>query len=164
MPLPPTPKHFGNPALGEFAEILPLAGIDWMPQTPGWYLVLAAAGLLIGRRGWREARRWYRNRYRREALRRLAAMSQLPAGQQVIAANRLLKAVAITAASRDAVAGLEGEDWRSWLTARCTVPALSPQTLTALSEDIYRTDPPRPPPGFFRELQQWIRNHRDDHG
>ena len=163
MPLPPVPQHFGNPALGEFVEIQPLASIDWTPQTPGWYLVLGAALLWAGRQGWRRARRWHRNRYRREALRQLAALSELPAEQQVIAANRLLKTVAIAAATRDAVAGLNGEAWRSWLRARCALPALSEQTLTALCEGVYRASPPRPPPGFIDECRQWIHHHSDDH-
>ena len=35
------------------------------------FLLGAALGLLAARRGWKALRRWYRNRYRREAAARL---------------------------------------------------------------------------------------------
>lgn len=162
--LPPLPEHFGNPALEGLVEIEPLSTIDWMPQTPGWYLLLGGSLLFLTRLGWRGVKRWYRNRYRREALRQLKVLQHLPATQQVTAANRLLKTVAITASSRASVAKLDGDRWREWLSTRCEPPVLSEATLLVLSHGIYHPAPPAPPQSFIAELQNWIRRHRDDHG
>jgi len=47
----------------------------WTPQTIGWYVVFVLFGLLIVWLIFRTVRHWMRNRYRREALRELAATS-----------------------------------------------------------------------------------------
>ena len=61
--------------LHDFYQPLPPA---WTPQTIGWYVLFAVAGLVVLWLVVHTVRRWFRNRYRREALHELAL---LPAEQ-----------------------------------------------------------------------------------
>ena len=95
----------------------PLAGLHgfyqpepphWLPQTLGWYVVLAALVLLAVWIGWRQYRRWRKNRYRRDALRELERIDigELP---------ELLKRVALAAWPRSSVASLAADSWLRFL-------------------------------------------------
>ena len=75
MSAPPLPETFGNYALGDFVEVTSPASISWLPQTPGWLLVAAVIAWYVGRWAWRRLAQLYRNRYRKEALARLQAIS-----------------------------------------------------------------------------------------
>lgn len=80
----------------------------WTPQTMGWYVVFALAGLVIMWVMVRGIRRWLRDRYRREALRELAL---LPPEQF----SALLKRTALAVWPREKVAALSGDAWISFL-------------------------------------------------
>ena len=167
--LPPLPDLFGNPMVRDFNEIVPAAGIDWMPQTPGWYL-LGAVLLLAGVRAlWRFLKRWLRNRYRREALRRLDRLHALETEPVAAmnATNEVLKLVAMTASSRAEVASLSGSVWRHWLQSRTSTPTFSDESLELLDNALY--NPAIVPPAsagnqFLNEAKAWVIAHRDDHG
>ena len=62
-------------------------------------------------------RRWWRDRYRREALRQL---STLALDAQLAALPFLLKTTALQAYPREQVAALSGERWLEFLDAHCT--------------------------------------------
>jgi len=72
-----------------------------------------AAGLL---RLTRLVKRGWQNRYRREALRQLAILSE---SQQLAALPHFLKVTALQAYSREQVAGLSGQEWLDFLDAHC---------------------------------------------
>ena len=158
MALPELPETFGNPALGEIAEIVPAAGISWTPQTPGWYVIGLIVLFFVGRRVWRVLTRWYRNRYRREALRRLGQ-----AGLTTRAVNETLKLAAITASSREEVAPLSGSDWTHWLQGRCESPVFSDASLTELGERLYQDAAGAAERSLIAEAQTWLKTHRDSH-
>jgi Domain of unknown function (DUF4381) len=127
----------------------------WIPQTAGWYVVFALAGIAILWLAVYSLRRWLNNRYRREALRELAL---LPPEQF----SSLLKRTAITAWSRENVASLSGEAWVNFLNASTAgdlfqrAPgnsiedlALRPTTLSDGDKDELR-----------KITAEWIRRHR----
>lgn len=158
MALPPLPPFFGNPSLTDFAEVVPASTIDWLPQTPGWYLLAIWLAWVAGRRGLAALRRWRRNRYRREALRRLDAAGTAPRN-----INTILKLAAMEASSRAEVAALSGAEWTRWLAQRTPEPVLSEASLAALGTALYGPEPATPCPDLAAEARTWIRQHRDAH-
>ena len=92
-------------SLQDFYQPAPPA---WTPQTIGWYVLFAIAGLLILWMTVYGIRRWLGNRYRREALRELAL---LPPDQF----STLLKRTSLAAWPREKVASLSGEAWVNFL-------------------------------------------------
>jgi len=175
--LPELPERFGNPLLrGSLVEIEALGAINWVPQTLGWY---ALALLLVGwsgRRLWHWTQRWRRNRYRREALRRLKRVQSLP---NLEAINTLLKLTAMVASSRKEVAPLTGQGWCLWLQSRAPEPIFSSSSMELLGKSIYQggTNDATPPMDkhtentlnqnalntLLGEVERWILTHRDDH-
>ena len=165
--LPPIPELFGNPLLRDFSEIQPGAQINWLPQTPGWYLLGAVLGVAVLRWLIRSLRLWLRQRYRREALKRLKLLAAEPE-LSVTALNALLKTTAMVAASREEVAPLAGSAWAQWLAAR-TEPTANANVLARhLGDALYvssslidTTDTSASQ--LVGAAQWWILNHRDDH-
>ena len=80
----------------------------WIPQTAGWYVVFAIAGLLIAWAVIHAIRRRRTDRYRRESLHELANI----APDQFSA---LLKRTALSAWPRSKVASLSGGAWLDFL-------------------------------------------------
>lgn len=139
MSAPRLPEAFGNYALKDFAEILPPAGIDWLPQTPGWAVLgtLVLAWLL--RRVYRALRRWHRNRYRREAAAALRTLQNQPPGQvQVADINQLLKRAALAGYAREQVAGLNGQCWIDFLNGECPAAVFTGAPADWLRDGPYR--------------------------
>jgi hypothetical protein len=120
MSAPPLPDAFGNYALGDFAEVVLPAAINWWPQTAGWWWLGAALAAFAAHRSWQALRRWYRNRYRREAAARLLQLAGAGGDSIPVAdINRLLKLTALVAYSREQVARLSGEEWVNFLNGHC---------------------------------------------
>ena len=92
MSAPPLPEIFGNYALGDFVEVVSPDAVSWLPQPAGWRVVAAALLGLALYRGWRALRRWYRNRYRREAAERL---QRLAGAGQTLRAGDINKIIVI---------------------------------------------------------------------
>lgn len=140
MSAPPLPEIFGNYALGEnFAEVAAPDAISWLPQTVGWQVLGSLLLVLALYRGWRGLRRWYRNRYRREAaarLQRLAGQPDAPLPAREV--NRLLKLTALAAFPRHQVAGLYGRAWIDFLNRQCAAPAFAGEPAQLLAEGTYR--------------------------
>ncbi len=169
MSAPPLPDIFGNYALGrDFAEVVAPDPVSWLPQTPGWQLLGVLLAGWVAYRAWRGLRRWYRNRYRREAaarLQQLAARADAPllAGE----INRLLKLTALAAFPREQVAGLHGHEWVAFLNRQCPAPAFATGEAELLAVGTYRAAPLEGP-ARDRLLQAslaWVRQHgnpRDD--
>jgi len=175
--LPELPERFGNPLLrGSLVEIEALGAVDWIPQAPGWYaLALLFAGWW-GWRLWHGLRHWLRNRYRREALKRLRALQASPSLEGL---NSLLKITAIVASSRKEVAPLTGEAWCQWLQGRTPEPIFSDSSTHLLGEAVYHaaakdithstqrrsneSPDQRALSTLLNEIEHWIHSHRDDH-
>lgn len=97
-----------NAPLDKLHDFYQPAPPAWTPQTVGWYVVFAIAGLAVLWFLVRSVQRWFRDRYRREALREL---KELPPEQF----STLLKRTALSAWPREKVASLSGEVWLEFL-------------------------------------------------
>ncbi|GEM_PF-485952 len=157
-PLPELPERFGNPILRGWHEIRGPSPISWLPTAPGWRVLAVVMLLWLVRRGWRAWRLWWRNRYRREALRRLARSKHCP-----LTINEILKLAAMAASSRREVASLSGDAWIAWLDQRAPEVALSDDTKTLLSGSLYAQTEQRISAAFSADAARWLRQHRDDH-
>lgn len=138
--------------LHDFYQPLPPA---WTPQTIGWYVLFAVAGLVVLWLVVHTVRRWFRNRYRREALHELAL---LPAEQF----STLLKRTALTAWPREKVASLSGDAWLEFLnsTAKSDGFRHSPGNRLeeiALRQVMLSNDHER---ALRAIAAEWIRRHR----
>lgn len=136
MSLPSLPDIFGNYALGDFNEVVSPPAIDWLPQTPGWYVVGAVLIAWVSQRLWFQLKNWYRNRYRREARERLCQLGDSSTGAAEI--NGLLKLTALAAFSRQQVASLSGDDWVRFLNAQCEQPSFNEDQCQILALGVYQ--------------------------
>jgi hypothetical protein len=164
MSAPPLPDTFGNYVLGEFVEVIPPPAISWLPQTAGWrWLGLLLLGIALYY-GLRALRRWYRNRYRREAaatFRRLQQGGKRPPGLEEV--NQLLKRTALAAWPRQEVASLSGTDWGEFLNRQCPQPPFSQPQIELLGVGTYRMTPLDPDTGraLLSASLTWVREHRN---
>lgn len=116
----PTPQ--ARESLAHLADVVAPPPVPWVPQTIGWAVLAAlmAIGLVWGT--WRAIVRWRRNRYRREALRELQALSERVAeatarDDALRAVPPLLKRCALAAWPREHTAALSGAAWTTFLAA-----------------------------------------------
>lgn len=158
MSAPELPAIFGNYALGDFVEIASPAAVSWLPQTKGWLIVAALLALWLGRLAWRALKRWHHNRYRREALKRLAAMDA-PSCQAI---NELLKLTALAGYPRTQVATLSGEPWVAFLNSECDAPPFDTQLTQLLALAPYRqaNEQSEADARLRAASQAWINQHR----
>ena len=165
MSAPPLPDIFGNYVLNDFFEVVTPAGIDWFPQTPGWFLVAAVLAYYGSQKLWRALQFWYRNRYRGEALARLAGLPRRgEANELVTKINQLLKITALVAYPRTDVAQLTGTSWTKFLNRQCENHPFDEATSKLLAEGPYRplSVEPNQLAHLLAASSQWITRHRQD--
>ena len=161
-----------TPSLSQLADVVQPPPVSWMPQTLGWEVLGALLAVLALWLAWRGARRWWRNRYRREALaelRRLELRWQADSstGPQVLAAlPALVKRCALAAWPREQVASRSGADWAQFLQTNAGHALHGAQALAPLVRDIQYHDTAalkRVSPHDVRVLieasRQWIQGH-----
>jgi len=162
---------FGNYMLNGLQEISLPQPPSYQPQTIGWAIL---AGIItLGLIGWgvQRYRLWFRNRYRRAALQRLAQLESLAQQASTQAAalqalSGLLKQTALAVYPREQVAHLSGEDWLNFLD--CTYPGqgftrgrgrllchLAYQSPVAIAQL-----PPDQVTGLMATAHDWIKHHR----
>ena len=158
----PLPDNFGNYAIAGIAEVLGPDPVAWLPQTPGWRILGAVIVVLLLRWSFRRYKTWRRNRYRRLALKELGRLEGETPGAALNRIAALLKAVALTAGSREEVAALSGEPWLDWLQAATDRPVFSDSSRRLLASGQYRpaATPDRAAlAALIRESATWIRRH-----
>jgi hypothetical protein len=153
------------PSIEQLKELGLPAPISYAPQTWGWWVLLAVLLLTALAIGARRYRQWRRDRYRREALVRLAqlrdrsddlnALRELP---------ELLKRVAISMPLSQSVAAAEQEDWQHFLQqhSKKTLPADFSQQLARLAyapDDVLRSLPASQRQALFDTCQHWVEHH-----
>lgn len=107
--------EFGSNRMWGLME-LPLPEPEsWLPATWGWAGLAAALLALAGWQVWCRARAWQRDRYRREALKRIDDMRADPSGLRDLPTT--LRSVALSAYPREEVAALRSQAWVTWLNA-----------------------------------------------
>ena len=106
--------------LSQLDDIRGLDQISWWPLAPGWWVLFALILLAGGAAYWR--RRAYWRSWKgdaRMALDRLdAGLNDDNAQQTAAGLATLVRRIAIHRHSRAECAGLWGQDWLQWLTAK----------------------------------------------
>jgi hypothetical protein len=148
--------------LAKLDDIRGLGHISWWPLAPGWWgllaLVLMAAGATYLRR------RAYWRSWKGEARKALDLLdAQLKNGnRQEIAArlSTLLRRIAMQRYSRAECAGLWGQDWLRWLTAKDPRGFNWVDTGTLLVEAPYappgRNCPPKDLKSLISAAKRWV--------
>lgn len=159
--------EWGNPSLRTIIEAEFPEPVSLIPATPGWWILLLAMAGLLFRALWRRRQRYLRDRYRRDALAQLATIkARLGAGGLEAARGLapLLRATAIAAAGRDALSGLEGDEYAAALAELAPdqdrLPVAELQRLAyAPLDEVEGLDIE----AFITALERWIQQHRAPH-
>jgi hypothetical protein len=107
------------PLLDLYDIVLP-ERVRWVPQTPGWWILLGVLVIAVCWATYSAIRRWQTNRYRRLALERLARIEQdlaTPSSRDdaMMALPVLVKQTALAFRPRTHVAALSGDSWLHFL-------------------------------------------------
>ena len=110
-------SSFGNYILHGFEEVHLPQAISWWPQTLAWQLLGLLGLLLLSYWIYRQAKKRWRNRYRRQALKQLSVLEHSAGQWQQVVCQLpfLLKATALQAYPRSDVAQLSGQPWLRFL-------------------------------------------------
>ena len=119
---------FGNYLIHGIDEIILPDAVSWWPTAPGWKALAIIIIILLLFKCVRWMKHWWRNRYRREALRQLMQV-QHHAGKQlqevVAVLPYYLKVTALQAYPRQDVASLSGDNWLVFLDQQYSGAAFS---------------------------------------
>jgi flagellar biosynthesis/type III secretory pathway M-ring protein FliF/YscJ len=135
--------------------------VPWLPQTPGWWIVLGWLVAVVLLAAWQIVRRRRRNRYRRDALAELKAIEIDSGTDTDKAAQRIagvLKRTALVAYPRRDVAGLYGTAWARFLTESAGNDRQVADAAEELAAAAYR--PGADPKVLNGPARRWIRRHR----
>ncbi len=145
----------------ELHDIVLPEPVSLMPQTPAWWVLLGLALVEVVWASYAAIRRRRANRYRRQALARLAEVEA--AGAEALARlPELVKQTALAFRSRAEVAALSGEPWLHFLDASYggtgfaqgpgrVLPALAYGRPGEVSEEAARE--------LIGLIRRWIREH-----
>lgn len=159
------------PSIDQLQELpLPVPPFSYLPQTWAWLLlllVLLALAALWGVWRWRQ---WQRDRYRREALQRLAVLGRaLERPQERLPALRelpeLLKRVVLSMPDAPAAHALGGAAWQALLQRYSTRPlpagfADSLFTLAYAPDQHVLAMPTEHTEALYRSCREWVEVHR----
>jgi len=162
-------ETFGNYLVHGIDEIMLPEVISWWPSAPGWKVLglILLAWLVL--RVVRLARRWWRNRYRREALRQLKQLQQQAGSKALDVVASLpyyIKVTALQAYPRAEVASLSGENWLTFLDAHYSGPSFAEGTgrkllaVSYLPREQWQLDD-NESGRLIQMAQQWIARHRE---
>ena len=130
--------------------------VSWLPQTTAWYVAVVAALLVmaLGLAAWLRHRR--KNRYRREALARLAEIANRGAYAELPA---LVKRTALCCGRRVEVASLTGEAWLRFLDESYGGRGFTHGPGRALTTLAYAPTPELDGDAIVPVVRDWIRKH-----
>ncbi len=158
---------WGNYAIRGIVEVELPEAVPFWPQTPGWWLLLFALLLGIGRYAWHRHQQWLRDRYRREALAELDRLRQrLAAGdrESLRELAALLRATALAAGDRNRLASLSGEAWSTAVNAMAPdQPPVPVDELQRLAYAKLSSEDSNKGPALMDALGDWIQGHGISH-
>ncbi len=159
-------RTFGNYILHGIEEVHLPDPITWMPQTIGWKVLGLVAVFVLGVMAFRVLRKWWGNRYRREALKQLTVLESSASDWKEVARTlpELLKATALQAYSRNEIASLSGRQWLAFLDDHCTGSSFLEKTGQQLIELSYLPDnrwslTESNIQALIKDVRYWISNH-----
>lgn len=135
--------------------------VAWLPQTPGWWILLAWLFALLCMAGWFVLQRRHRNRYRREALAELKTImadESLGPDESAQQISALLKRTALAVYPRRQVAPLYGEPWAQFLLQSARGDKRVAKASKALAAAAYH--PESDGTELVVAARHWIRRHR----
>jgi hypothetical protein len=142
-------------------ELVEPEAVPWLPQTPGWWVLLGwaltVATLIIAS----IIRRRRRNRYRREALASLdaiAAHPQMSAAESAQRVAEIIKRTALVAFPRARVASMHGGEWARFLCESCGNDRQVTEAAESLASAAYRPDADGR--SILQPARRWVRLHR----
>jgi len=153
-----------NPLLTSFNEVPPPVDISWWPQTLGWQLLFLIVICVIIFRIYIIIRHYFRNAYRRGALKLLAKLSDESTDLQKL--PQLIRKTSLYAFERESICLLTGEKWESWLDAQCPGSAFSVKHRGQLSQLAYAPEiqlTPQQLNALKQHIVFWIKHHRGLH-
>jgi hypothetical protein len=130
--------------------------VGWLPLAPGWIVLGVILGALLTVFAWRRWLAWRDQRYRREALRELTAMTDLGS------LPGLLKRAALSAWPREEVAALSGPAWHRFLDDSAGMETFSGKLGQQLDQLAYgKARPADDEETRLREAaRDWLQKHR----
>ncbi len=166
--------NFGNSKLTGIQEITLPEPISYFPHTIGWKILLVGIIIAAIIFGYKRYRHWQANRYRTDALKRLATIEQEIQGsgtktKSLLDLPILVKQTALQAFPRDEIAQLSGDRWLGFLDRSCDtqeftqgvgqlLPQLAYQSTSALANL-----PEQKISNLIDLIRQWIKNHQVNH-
>ncbi len=160
---------FGNYLVHGIDEIMLPEVIPWWPSAPGWKLLGLILLAWLTLRLVRLARRWWRNRYRREALWQIQQLQQRADSNTLEVVASLpyyIKVTALQAYPRAEVASLSGENWLSFLDAHYCGPSFVEGTgrkllaVSYLPREQWQLDD-NESGRLVQMVRQWIAKHHE---
>ena len=132
--------------------------VSFLPQTPGWWIVLAWLVAVVLVVVWNRYQKWRRNRYRREALKALHSIEKSRGAATAGQIAMLLRRTALAAYPRSRVASLYGDAWVEFLTESSRNDRLVRKSAHDLASAAYRADVD--PAVLVKPARRWIKVHR----
>lgn len=136
--------------------------ISIWPLQPGWYMVLGLILVALAYLGWRLYQSNLKNRYKREAIKRINALSN--GTNFFYQLNSLIKSVAIQSYGRKKVAGLTGKEWTTFLNNSENRIMFNSTVLNCLESHHYRKSKDVIEDAIFHAAKtdsiNWIKKHK----
>lgn len=144
--------------LDRMHDVVEPAAVSWLPQTDGWWVLLAWSLLLLVLAVLKLVQYRRRNAYRREALAELGSITAAADPSAAAAIAGLVKRTALTVFPRTEVAALYGDAWADFLrTSGGNDPEID-AAATAIARAAYAPD--NDMETIVRGAERWIRRHR----
>jgi hypothetical protein len=154
-----------NPALNPFYEPDIDVVVSVLPSTWAWALVAVYVGYRLARKLAGAIRFWWSQRYRREALARLHAITLEARPDQVTQAHELLKIVAIYLCGRTRIANVSERDWYGFLDAYTPNQTFAPELRVHVFDLLYRDCPMSSSQvsEYLEACRNWLQTHQVPH-
>ena len=160
----PIEMPFGNYALEGISEISLPDPLPILPLAPAWKYVFIVLALWLFYVAVKKTVYWLNNRYRKQALLKLEAITQQePSIQSVSAVGQLLKGTSLYVFTREQIASLTGKAWLEQLNTQAQTPVFDENSQTLLGASLYMRDQQAISTSQWQALIEqttiWIKTH-----
>jgi hypothetical protein len=138
-------------------ELVAFDPVSLMPQTDGWWVLLAWLLVAIALSFTKIIRHRRRNRYRREALEELERIDTASATAATQVAG-IVKRTALVAYAREDVASLYGADWATFLVESAGNDAMIEKSAANIAAAPYQ--PGIEATDILKPAKRWVKVHR----